>query len=188
MRRAVLLAAVALVATAAGAGAVSAAPAAVSFGDVRPAFDGRVPTQTLEAYGERGMHVLAYAHGARTRVALPVRNTGPLPVTVTSVALPGPLAPLLSLGEVEGLPLRLGPGETGEVTATAVLGNCRFTHEREVELHDALRVGFRVLGRTAVREVALDRPVLVHSPMIVGCPERKLDRQAYDRSDAARAG
>ena len=166
-----------------GAGAVQAAPSTVGFATVAPAFAGDdVPVRTLPSYGVRGMHVLGYVHDATTELTLPVRNTGPLPVTVTSLDLAG-VAPLLALQEVRGLPLTLAPGETVEVSATAVLANCRFTHERELEVHDGLRIGFRVLGADGAREVPFDRPVMVHSPMIVGCPERQLDRQANDRAD-----
>jgi hypothetical protein len=165
-----------------GSGAVQAAPSTVGFAAVAPAFGGEVPVRTLPSYGVRGMHVLGYVHQATTELTLPVHNTGRLPVTVTSLELAG-LAPLLALQEVRGLPLALAPGESAQVRATALLANCRFTHERELEVHDGLRIGFRVLGAEGVRQVPFDHPVMVHSPMIVGCPERKLDRQANDRSD-----
>ena len=186
MRRRTTLLAVAAVTGLLGAGAVSAAPSTVGFAPVAPAFAGAVPSRTLPSYGARGMHVLGYVHEATTELTLPVRNTGPLPVTLTSVDLAG-VAPLLALQEVRGLPLTLAPGERADVRATAVLANCRFTHEREVEVHEQLRVGFRVLGSRGVREVPFDRPVMVHSPMIVGCPERRLDRQANDRADLVEA-
>ena len=188
MRRRTTLVVVAAATGLLGAGAVSAAPATVGFASVAPAFAaGEVPSRTLPSYGARGMHVLGYVHEATTELTLPVRNTGPLPVTVTSLELAG-VAPLLALQEVRGLPVTLAPGETADLRATGVLANCRFTHEREVEVHEGLRVGFRVLGADGVREVAFDRPVVVHSPMIVGCPERLLDRQANDRSDLTQAG
>ena len=182
-----LLAVVALAAALAGAGAVRAAPAAVSFAPVEPSFSGAVPTATLPSYGARGMHVVAYEHGATTQVTLSLRNTGPLPVTLTALSVDGGVAPLLSFADVQGLPLELAPGESGSVRVDARLGNCRFTHERQVETHEAVRVAFRVLGVPAQRQVAFDRPLLVHSPMIVGCPDRKLNRQADNRVDLTRA-
>lgn len=182
-----LLTGTALAAALLGAGAVQAAPSAVELSPVVPSFDGGVPVRTLPSYGVRGMHVVGYQHGATTQVSLALRNNGPLPITLTSVVLPTGVAPLLSLGQVRGLPLRLAPGQRGEVTASATLGNCRFSHERQVETHDGVRVGFRVLGASAVREVPFDRPLLVRSPMIVGCPDRKLNRQAADHSDLTRA-
>lgn len=171
-----------------GAGGVRAAPAAAELGPVVPRFDGAVPVQTLPSYGVRGMHVVGYEHRATTQVELTLVNDGPLPLTLTSVALRGGIAPLLALRDVQGLPLELGRGERGRVTATVQLDNCRFSHEREVENHDGVRVGFRVLGSAATRDVPFDRPLLVHSPMIVGCPDRLLDRQGADRSDLLQAG
>ncbi|MEX2291155.1 MAG: recombinase family protein [Mycobacteriales bacterium] len=38
------------------------------------------------------------------------------------------------------------------------------------------------------REERAQAQLLVHSPMIVGCPDRKLDRQAADRSDLLGVG
>lgn len=182
-----LLVAVALGAALLGAGGVRAAPAAVSLAPVAPSFTAGVPVQTLASYGVRGMHVVGYEHGASTRMTLTLHNTGRLPMTVTSVRMPGGIAPLLTMEDVQGLPLQLAPGERGEVVATAALGNCRFSHERESETHDGVRVGFRVLGAAAVREVPFDRPLVVRSPMITGCPDRLLDRQAADRSDLVHA-
>lgn len=182
-----LLAGVALAAALAGAGAVQAAPAVAELGPVAPSFSGPVPVQTLTSYGARGMHVVGYEHGRSVRMTLALHNAGPLPLTVTSLDLRAGVAPLLGVTGVEGLPLSLGPGERGEAVATVRLDNCRFSHEREVEVHDVVRVGVRVLGVKSAREVPFDRPLLVHSPMIVGCPDRKLDRQAADRSDLTRA-
>lgn len=183
-----LLLVVALAAGLAGAGAVRAAPAAVGFAPVAPTFSDSVASATLPSYGLRGMHVLDYQHRETPQLTLSVRNTGLLPMTVTSVTLGDRVAPLLSVQEVEGLPLSLAPGERGEVLVDGLLDNCRFTHERQVDTYDGVRIGFRVLGRSGVREVPFDRPILVHSPMIVGCPDRKLDRQADNRRDLVRAG
>ena len=185
--RAPLLAGVALVAALSGAGAVQAAPAVAELAPVVPSFSGPVPVQTLTSYGARGMHVVGYEHGRSARMTLVLHNPGPLPLTVGAVDLDGGIAPLLDVTAVEGLPLSLAPGERGEAVATVRLDNCRFSHEREVETHDGLRVEVRVLGVGSVRVVPFDRPLLVHSPMIVGCPDRKLDRQAADRRDLSQA-
>lgn len=177
---AVLLAgAVALLAVA----VLRAAPGTVSFGPVTPTFTGTAPLVTLPDYGPQGTYVLGYEHGATTRMSLPISNTGPLPVTVTSVDLGGGLAPLLAVREVRGLPLAIDAGETGTVEVTVELANCRFFHEREVQNYTALDVGFSVLGRHGGRPVNFDRPILVHSPMIIGCPDRTLDRNDDARSD-----
>ena len=54
---------------------------------------------------------------------------------------------------------------------TRLLGECRFAQRQ-----------------TAATTVAFDRPLTVHSPMVVGCPDRLLDRQADDRTDLVAAG
>lgn len=174
-----LIGAVALLAVA----VLRAAPGMVRFDHVTPVFGGTAPAVTLPDYGIAGTYVVGYEHGETARLTLPVRNSGPLPVTVTSLDLGGGVAPLLVVQDVEGLPLSLGPGETGKVEVTAELANCRYFHEREVQYYEGLTLGFSVLGQGSTRTVAYDRPVMVHSPMIVGCPERKLNRQADDRTD-----
>jgi hypothetical protein len=174
-----LLGAVALLAVA----VLRAAPGMVRFDHVAPVFGGSAPVVTLPDYGISGTYVVGYEHGATARMTLPVHNSGPLPVTVTSLDLGGGVAPLLAVQDVVGLPLSLGAGETGTVEVTAELANCRYFHEREVQYYEDLTLGFSVLGQESTRTVAYDRPVMVHSPMIVGCPDRKLNRQADDRTD-----
>lgn len=186
--RARLLLAVGLVAALTGAGAVTAAPAAVGFAPVTPTFSDTVESATLPSYGARGMHVLAYEHRTTTRMTVSVHNTGLLPMTVTSLRLGDRVAPLLSVTDVRGLPLSLRPGQRKQLELDALLDNCRFTHERQVDTYESVQIGFRVLGTAGTREVSFDRPILVHSPMIVGCPDRKLDRQADNRRDLVRAG
>ena len=181
---ALVLGAVALL----GLAGLRAAPGAVRFADVAPAFGGTAPEVTLPDYGVRGMHVVGYEHGASARLSLPIHNTGPLPITVDAVDLRAGVAPLLAVHEVSGLPLSVAPGRTGTVTMTAELANCRFFHERQVQNYAGLEIGFSVLGRRGSRWVAFDRPLMVHSPMIIGCPDRLLDRQADDRTDLVTAG
>ena len=160
------------------------APGTVDLAAGRTAFAGSADVVSLEHYGARGTHVVDYRHGADLTVTVPVRNDGPLPVTVTSVATGSGVFPLLTVQGAPALPLRLGPGEQGEVVLDAVLGNCRYYHEREVHNVDGLVLGVEVLGRATTATVPLDSPLLVKSPMIVGCPDRMLDRQQFDRSDA----
>lgn len=183
VRRLLLLTVLALLAALAGAGAVRAAPAAIGLDPVAVTFGGPVHAATLPSYGAQGMYVLDYQHAGRAELTLTLRNGGLLPVRVTAVDLPPAVAPLLTMADVQGLPLTLLPGQVGTVTATGVLGNCRYSHERQVELREGLVVALSVLGRSGVREVPLDRPILIHSPMIVGCPDRKLNRQADNRAD-----
>lgn len=176
---ALLLGAVALLAVA----ALRVAAGTARFEPVTPVFGGTAQAVTLPTYGPQGMHVVGYDHGAMVRLTLPVTNAGRLPVTVIAVGLGGGVAPLLEVRAVRGLPVSLGPGETGQVELTAELVNCRFFHEREVQNYAGVDVGFTVLGQAGTGTVSFDRPILVHSPMIVGCPDRLLDRQAHDRSD-----
>jgi hypothetical protein len=155
----------------------------LQLGPVTPAFSGSAPAVTLPTYGAQGMHVIGYEHGATARISLPLRNRGLLPLTITSVDLRGGVAPLLLVQEVAGLPLSLRPGQAGTVEVTAELANCRFFHEREIQSYAGFDLGVSLLGQTRTRYVEYDRPLMVHSPMIVGCPDRQLNRQAHNRSD-----
>jgi hypothetical protein len=138
---------------------------------------------TVPEYGLRGAHILGYEHGRAVELVVPVRNEGVLPVTVTSLDLGGGPAPLLAVGDVDGLPLSLGPGDSGTLTVHAVLTNCRYFHEREMHTYDGAVLGFRTLGRSSSELLRFDRPLMVKSPMLVGCPDRKLNRQAENRRD-----
>ena len=160
-----------------------AAQESVRFAPVTPVFGGSAPAVTLPTYGVQGMYVVGYEHGSTARITLPIRNRGPFPITVESLELRGGVAPLLAVQEVGGLPLSLGPGETGRVEITAELANCRFFHEREVQNFAGVHARVSLLGQESTRHIAFDRPIMVHSPMIVGCPERLLNREANDRSD-----
>ena len=175
----------ALVALAAVA-AVALAPRAVAVETGTTVFGGTARVTTLDGYGARGSHLLYYADGETLVLEVPVRNDGLLPMTVTSAEVVAEELALVDVRAVTGLPLRLAPGEHGTVTVQAELDNCRYYHEREIEIVDRLRLGVEVLGRASQRTAQLDRPLLVHSPMIVGCPERKLHRQAENRRDVAR--
>lgn len=165
-----------------------AAQESLAFEPVTPVFGGSAPAVTLPTYGTKGMYVIGYEHGETARISLPIRHDGPFPVTVEDVDLGGGIAPLLVVREVTGLPLSLGPGEEEVVEVTVELANCRFFHEREVQNFASFRVDVSLLGQHQTRVVEYDRPIMVHSPMLVGCPDRKLDREANDRSDLTRAG
>lgn len=163
--------------------ALGAAPRTVRFDPVVPIISGAAPTVTLPTYGPQGMYVIGYEHGLTSRLSLRIHNTGLLPLTVTSVDLGRGVAPLLAVRDIAGLPLDIGAGETGAVEVTAELANCEYFHEREIQNYAGVDVGFSVLGQEATRTVAFDRPIMVHSPMIVGCPDRLLNRQGNDRTD-----
>jgi len=164
---------------------------APSTADVRAgstAFAGGTEVVTVPEYGLRGTHIVDYRYGADLAVTVPVRNDGPLPVTVTSAATGAGVMPLLEVRAVDGLPLALAPGEEGSLVLRAVLANCAYYHEREVQNVDGLVLGVDVavgpLARSTTQTVPLDRPLLVRSPMLMSCPERTIDRQANNRSDA----
>jgi hypothetical protein len=151
-------------------------------------FAGSAAVVTVPEYGLRGTHIVPYDGGAELSITVPVRNDGPLPLTVTSAATGSGVLPLLEVRAVDGLPLALAPGQEGEVLLHAVLANCGYYHEREVQnLHGlvlGVDVGVGPLSRATTLTVPLDRPILVKSPMIVKCQERKINRQANNRSDA----
>ena len=158
------------------------APGAASFPAVAARGTG-APFVTVPEYGPSGTHILGYEHGTTARLTLTVHNSGPLPLKVTSVDLGGGPAPLLAARGVDGLPLRLRPGGTGEVTVRIALVNCRFFNERELQIYDGVRLGFTSLGRDATRVVPFDRPIHVKSPMLASCPDRKIDRSLNRRGD-----
>ena len=162
--------------------ALVAVPRAASFAPVSPRAVG-APWVTVPEYGAKGAYVLGYEHEARVRLTVPIRNTGRLPITVTSVDLGGGVAPLVAVDAVDGLPLRLGPGSSADVVLRARMTNCRYYHERALEIFAGVAVGFSSFGRTGMRTVAFDRPIMVKGPMLVGCPGRKLDRSAENRRD-----
>jgi hypothetical protein len=161
---------------------VLVAPRAASFATIAPRATG-APFVTVPDYGARGASILGYEHDRVVQLTLPVRNDGLLPLTVTSVDLGNGPAPLLAVREVEGLPVTLRPGGRADVTVTAQLTNCKYFSEREIQHYTSARLGFRSLGRGGTRAVAFDRPIWVPSPMIIGCPDRKLDREADNRRD-----
>jgi hypothetical protein len=161
--------------------ALSLAPRAAAFSEVHPTVIG-APFVTVPEYGPRGSYILGYQHKAPVTMTVPVHNDGRLPITITSAAINGGPEPLLSIDAVQGLPLSLGAGESGQLVLTGRLINCRFFHERAVETYDGIELGFSSLGASATRHVRFDRPLLVHSPMLASCPDRKLNRQANSRS------
>ena len=176
----VLAAALALAGFAGSGLLVAPGLAEVSFGT--PTVSG-VPWVTIPEYGPKGAYVLGYVHNTPVRLGLPVRNNGPLPITVDTVRLVTAPAPLFSLDRAEGLDVHLGAGETKTVWLTGTLANCRYSTERDLQTYAGLQVTGSTLGRDLTRTVAFDRPIYVKSPMIVTCPDRKLNRDTVNRSD-----
>lgn len=159
-----------------------AAPDLASFPRLQPVVAG-APFVTVAEYGVRGADLLGYEDRAVVQLTLPLHNSGPLPVTVTSLSLGGGPAPLLAVRSLTGLPVTLWPGRSADVAVTAVLTNCKYYTEREMQTYDGVRIEGRSLGRSFVRDVGFARPTYVKSPMIVGCPSRKLDSEVDNRSD-----
>lgn len=132
---------------------------------------------TVPAYGT---HILAYSYGAEFTVDVPLVNRGILPMTITRIRLtdePLPLAETTSV-QVDGqpLPLTLWPGESASVALRARFANCRFYHEREMQTMPGALVDGHLLGRPVTQTADFDHDLVVHSPMIVGCPNRTLTR------------
>jgi hypothetical protein len=161
---------------------VVAAPSLAAFGSSAPRAVG-APYVTVPEYGEQGGYILGYVHGADVDLTVPIHNTGRLPVTITAVSLGGGIAPLLAVRAVHGLPLTVAPGRSGTVLLAARLTNCRYYNERAMQVFDGVTVGYRSLWRSGTSAIAFDRPIYLKGPMLVGCPGRKLDRDAENRSD-----
>lgn len=158
------------------AAAYLALPFTVSFAaDVRPRIDGPQGLVVTE-YGDKGTHFVRYTHGERFTVTVPLRNDGPLPVSVTEVRMTGEVSPLVEVREAGGLPVTIDPGETVRIALHARFANCRYYHERAVQTMPDAIVRGEVLGRSFTERAAFDRPVAVHSQVILRCPERTLIR------------
>jgi len=181
LRPALLGAAILATAAAGVAAAVPATTASFAAGETRAS--GGAAVVSLPGYGARGTDVVDYRHGAEVALAVPLRNTGRYAVTVTGVALDGGRHELLDQRDAAPARFALAPGDARTVVLRVVLGNCRYYHEREVRSYDGVTVRFETLGGKGTRHVRLLRPLVVHSPMIVGCPGRKLDRDAVNRRD-----
>ena len=146
---------------------------------------------------EGGVHILRYAHGGYVSYAVTVRNTGPLPITVTGVTLPQEqerrlLQPVTAglagsgspeVGDMQALdPVSLAPGEQQQIVVQARFDNCEYYTERAIEVVDQQVVNFRVAGVPRTATVSFDHPLLVRSPTINRCEDRTLDRSDHRRT------
>jgi hypothetical protein len=136
---------------------------------------------TLPAFGERGTYVLDYVDGAEVTLHVPISNEGRLGMDVTAVRLTDEPRPLLDRVAADGLPVHVPAGGVVTIPVRARLANCAYYHEREVAKYGAATVTYEVLGRTAEQAVPLAHDLVVHAPMIVGCPDGKLDRSLLNR-------
>ena len=132
----------------------------------------------VEGYGPAGTFALDYRFGEQVLVTVPVANDSPVPLRVESVELVEPAYPLMEPvpdGAVVE-PFTLLPGQSGEVDLTFEFTNCRYYHERANNAYEQVRVSGSVLGRPVTRTVDLAVPLVVHSQVILNCPDRTLVR------------
>jgi len=132
----------------------------------------------VEGYGPAGTYALDYRFGEQVLVTVPVANDSPVPLRVESVELVEPAYPLMEPvpdGAVVE-PFTLLPGQSGEVDLTFKFTNCRYYHERANNAYEQVRVAGSVLGRPVTRTVDLAVPLVVHSQVILNCPDRTLVR------------
>jgi hypothetical protein len=138
-------------------------------------------TGLMTDFGPEGTYALHYRYGEQVTLSLPVHNSSAWPVTITGAELVEPTYPLLV--PVAGVhePVEIGPFGTAEVSLTFTYTNCRYYHERANNTYDQVRVEGSVLGRRLERTVDLRVPLMVHSQVILNCPER-----TYVRGDDRR--
>lgn len=145
------------------------APASLQFEDGAPA-------AVVDGFGgPQGAYVVGYEHDTYMAVDVHLRNAGPVGITVHDVRLQLQAAPLLVPAD-SAAPGVIGSGDRGVAGVRVRFDNCEAYHEREAMLVEAVEVEARVLGRTVVEQVALDRPLMVRSPMLWQCPDRTIDR------------
>lgn len=157
------------------AGAWALAPQAVLVTDPVPsvpAADGLL----VEGYGPSGTLALHYRYGEQMSLTVPLESSSVVPFRVTGVELVEPAYPLLEPvgGPVE--PVELGPFGDGEVVLEFEFTNCRYYHERANNTYEQVRLTGTSLGREVTRTVDLAVPLVVHSQVILDCPERTFVR------------
>lgn len=129
----------------------------------------------VDGYGPQGTYALHYRYGETVTLTLHLGNDSVLPWRITSVELVQPTYPLLEPvgAEAEATMLPFG---NGEVELSFEYTNCRYYHERANNSYDEIVVTGTVLGREVTRTVTLATPLVVHSQVILNCPERTLTR------------
>lgn len=148
---------------------VDMAPASVRFGDGAPAL-------AVDRFGgPDGTYVVGYEHEQAMTMTVTLTDTGLVGAQVTDVRLAAQASPLL----VQDRPAEAGPLASGQhlrVEVPVRFDNCEAYHEREAMLVHHVDVHLRVLGRSIVERVPLDRPMMARSPMLWQCPDRSIDR------------
>lgn len=156
---------------------------------VRVAAEG-TDVATIASLGERGAYALHYEDHGYVTLRVPVRNEGPLPLTLRGAALSDEVLPLLAdvlAATPDGsLPARVGPGEELELSLTVRMDNCEYYTERAMGVFDGLALDVDVLGRRTTERLTFAHDLVVRSPMMVTCPSRVRDRDANQRRHAGR--
>lgn len=134
--------------------------------------------------GPQGTYVVGYEHDASLEVDVLLHNTGPVGIAVHAVRLDLQEAPLL-VPAATTVPGDVPSGAQDVAAMRLRFDNCEAYHEREAMLVEAVEVEARVLGRTVVERVVLDRPLMARSPMLWQCPGRTLDRSDDTRGEGA---
>ncbi|WP_157362270.1 hypothetical protein [Haloechinothrix halophila] len=134
----------------------------------------------VPTFGERGSDVLAYQDGDTFTMTFPLVNDGWLPVTVRDVLLSDGPRPLVRVTSVTShgtpLPVTVPAGETRRVELTVRFDNCRYYHEREMQVISGAVVDGSVFGRDLRTTAGFEHDLVVSSPMIASCPDRTLRR------------
>jgi len=129
----------------------------------------------VPTYGEKGTYGLHYRHHEEVTLRVPIRNRGPLPLTITRAGLDAGWYPLL-VATGDNLPLSVGGWGEEELELTFRFDNCRFYHERSAETWDRVHVEGSTLGRGFEDEIVLGYPIVLHGQVILTCPDRTLRR------------
>ena len=152
----------------------------------------------VSEFEDAGAQILRYVDGASVTYAFTIRNTGPVGITVTGVALPPEserrmLQPVTagltngSTAEAADLksfaPFRLAAGEEQRIVVQARMDNCEYYTERAIETVKTQDVTYRAAGLSRTATITFDQPLLVRSPTIQRCPERTLNRAEHRRTE-----
>lgn len=154
-----------------------------------------IPTGT-----DRQGIAIVYDHEQPASFAMELRNDGPVGITITGLGTEADQLHLLQPYGVFVMPagadldvdaddavemqsFALAPGESRVVLVRGSFANCRYYNERNIDLRTKIRVDYRILGVPASQMVEFDKDLLVKSPMIVGCPERTVNREDDRRKD-----
>ncbi len=116
---------------------------------------------SVETFGVAGSRILSYRHDTDVEMVVP---------------WDGPPAVSARLGDDDvhlATVTDVAPTRDGALV-TLHLDNCRFFHERAIDMFAGIHLGLADGGTAQVR---FDRPLFVKSPMLASCPDRTLDRQ-----------